>query len=109
MTATATTNSGDYGLWLLATDSGGVELTGWVETAPTNSLSEGRSSTEYWPDYTICRDRQQLPTRIKELGLRLAAGSLLTDLDKDWTVYVTHPDLKALRAQLDNDRAARTG
>lgn len=94
------TTSMDYGLWLLATNDGTITLTGWVETTP--------ATTENWPTYRICSDRQQLPARLDELGLTLAAGAHLDDLDHDWDVYVEHRDLKALRAQLDNDRTPET-
>lgn len=107
--STPATNDENYGLWLLATDTGTVELTGWTETTPSTAPETTPPKTEYWPGYPICEDRQQLPARLEELSLQLSAGSLLSDLDNDWHVHVRHPDRAALRAQLDSERAARTG
>lgn len=106
MTTTTTTNHGTFALWLTAAGNGAIELTGWVEDAPDLNTAETAARTDYWPDYLISRDRQQLPTRLEQLGLQLAAGALLSDLDKDWPVYLTHPDLPALRARLDNERTS---
>lgn len=104
MKATTTMN---YGLWLLANHDGTITLTGWAETTPAAD-PDAPPNTEYWPTYPLCKSRQQLPARLDELGLQLAAGAHLNDLDNDWDVYVEHPDLKALRAILDNERAPRS-
>lgn len=96
----------DYGLWLVRDNTGTITLTGWSETAATTGLN-GSTKTDHWPTYTLCRDPHQLPSRLAELGLDLAAGHDLNDLDKDWDVYVCHPDIVALRAALDNERAPR--
>ena len=51
--------------------------------------------------------RPLLPARLEELGLDLAPGADLNDLDRAWDVYVRHPDLTALRAALDRQKTAR--
>lgn len=94
----------DYGLWLLREPTGAITLTGWSET-PGATSAVAASKTEHWPVYTLCREPSQLAARLTELGLDLAAGHDLSDLDKNWDVYVRHPDIAALRAALDTDRA----
>lgn len=94
-----------YGLWLLSDDAGRITLTGWSEphrddTDPTAATAR----TDHWPTYTLCGDRTQLTDRLTELGLDLAPGADINDLDKAWDVYVRHPDITALRAQLDRER-----
>lgn len=54
--------------------------------------------------YTLCH-RSQLTQRLDDLGLTLAPGADLNDLDMRWDVYLNHADPTALKAQLD---AART-
>lgn len=88
-----------YGLWLLTDDGGRIILHGWSDPdteAPINR-------TDHWPIYTLCQDRTQLSERLDKLGLTLAPGADLGDLDKGWDVYVRHPDLGFLRARLDRD------
>jgi hypothetical protein len=104
MKATTTMN---YGLWLLANDDGTITLTGWTETTPA-ATPDSPPRTEHWPTYTLCQHRQQLPSRLEQLGLHLAAGAHLNDFDNHWDVYVEHPDLNALRAQLNNEGAPRS-
>ena len=96
----------DYGLWLLRDDTGTTTLTGWSETATTATNPDAPTKTEHWPTYTLCHDPNQLPSRLAELGLDLAAGHDLNDLNKDWDVYVRHPNITALRALLDTENAA---
>ena len=87
----------DYGLWLDKDDAGRITLTGWT-------ASEASNTTDHWPVYTLCHDRAQLPDRLDQLGLDLAPGADINDLDKAWDVYVQHPNIAALRAQLDRER-----
>lgn len=94
-----------YGLWLLAESSGAITLTGWSETS-TAATPDGPAKTDHWPTYVLCSNRSQLPSRLAELGLDLDAGADLDDLDKGWDVYLRHPDIGALRTQLDHDRTA---
>ena len=61
----------DYGLWLLADETGGITLTGWSETATAGAASEAAPKTYHWPIYTLCEDRAELPARLTELGLDL--------------------------------------
>ena len=96
----------DYGLWLVRDNTGTITLTGWSEAAAA-TCPDISAKTDHWPTYTLCRDPNQLPSRLAELGLDLAAGHDLNDLDKDWDVYVRHPDIAALRAALDAERAHR--
>ena len=90
----------NYGLWLLRDDTGTITLTGWSETINP----DGATKTEHWPTYALCNDATELPYRLQELGIDLAAGHRLDDLDKEWDVYVRHPDIRALRALLDAER-----
>jgi hypothetical protein len=94
----------DYGLWLLADETGRITLTGWSETGTDPNAT---TRTDHWPAYPLCDDRTQLPARLQELGLDLAPGADLNDLDRAWDVYVRHPDLTALRATLDRHKTAR--
>lgn len=105
MKATTTMN---YGLWLLANDDGTITLTGWAETTPA-ATPDSPPNTEDWPTYPLCQNRQQLPARLEQLGLQLAAGAHLNDFDNHWDVYVEHPNITALRAQLDSERAPKSG
>ncbi|OCB23959.1 MULTISPECIES: hypothetical protein [Mycobacterium] len=105
MTVYQETTHMDYGLWLLREPTGAITLTGWSETPGTATDSAAAGKTEHWPTYTVCREPSQLSARLAELGLDLAAGHDLSDLDKDWDVYVRHPDIAALRAALDTERA----
>ena len=82
----------DYGLWLDTCPDGKVTLKGWTDT--------GAGRTDHWPPYTLCT-RADLPARLSELGLVLAAGHDLTDLDEQWDVYVHHENPAQLRAHLD--------
>jgi hypothetical protein len=97
----------DYGLWLLADETGRVTLTGWSETPTAGVASEAAPKTDNWPIYTLCDDRSELPACLTELGLDLAPGADLNDLDRAWDVYVQHPDLASLRGALDRRRTAR--
>jgi hypothetical protein len=100
----------DYRLWLLCDDTGTITLTGWAETtASTATDPDTASTTEHWPTYTICQNRTQLPARLAQLGLDLAPGADINDFDKDWDVYVKHPDITALRALLDSEQATQFG
>lgn len=81
-----------YGLWLGSTADGRITLHGWTEP------HSGR--TEHWPPYTLCH-RSQLTQRLDDLGLALAPGADLNDLDMRWDVYLTHPNPAALRTRLD--------
>lgn len=83
-----------YGLWLGSTPDGQITLHGWTEPAT------GTGRTEHWPTYTLCH-RTQLAQRLDELGLSLAPGHHITDLDMRWDVYLTHDDPAALRTILD--------
>jgi hypothetical protein len=94
------TASMDYALWLLSDATGAITLSGWAETTD--------ATTEHWPTYTLCQDHAQLPARLAELGLNLAPGADINDFDNDWDIYVTHPDITALRAQLDNKHTHKT-
>lgn len=94
----------DYGLWLLTDPTGRITLTGWADTGTD---TDPTSRTDHWPTYDLCESRDQLPTRLHELGIDLAPGADLSDLDKSWDVYVRHPDIAALKAALDRQRAAR--
>lgn len=95
----------DYGLWLLREPTGTITLTGWSETSGAATSPTASAKTDHWPLYTLCSEPSQLPTRLAELGLELAAGHDLSDLDKNWDVYLRHPDVPALRAALDTERA----
>ena len=97
------TLSMDYGLWLLCDKTGQISLTGWSEL----STDSTETRTDHWPAYTLCEDRAQLPARLSELGLELAPGSDLRDLDKALDVYVRHPDITALRTALERQKSAR--
>lgn len=92
----------DYGLWLLANDTGQITLTGWSETG-----GDSTTRTDHWPTYPLCEDRAQLPDKLHELGLDLAPGADLSDLDKNWDVYVRHTDVTALKALLDRQNASQ--
>ncbi|KEF94861.1 hypothetical protein K883_05285 [Mycobacterium sp. TKK-01-0059] len=105
MTVYQETTHMDYGLWLLREPTGAITLTGWSETPSVATSPAASSKTEHWPAYTLCSEPSHLPSRLTELGLDLAAGHDLSDLDKDWDVYVRHPDIDALRAALDAQRA----
>lgn len=89
-----------YRLWLLADESGQITLTGWSE--PQDEAAGARA--DHWPVYPLSCDRAQLPNRLAELGLDLDVGAALDDLDRQWDCYVRHPDVGALRAQLDKER-----
>lgn len=95
----------DYGLWLLTDSAGQITLTGWSEsTADTDAHTDAK--TDHWPTYILCRTRAQLQDRLHDLGLDLAPGAAIADLDKDWDVYLRHPDITALRTQLERDKNA---
>jgi hypothetical protein len=94
----------DYGLWLLADETGRITLTGWSETGGPEAANGAAPKTEHWPIYTLCDDRAELPARLAELGLDLAPGADLNDLDRAWDVYVQHPDVASLRDALDRER-----
>ena len=95
----------NYGLWLLHDETGTITLTGWSETTNSTTNPDDPTKTEHWPSYTLCTDRNQLPDRLAELGIDLAAGHHLDDLDKDWDVYVRRPDITALRTLLDTEKS----
>lgn len=95
----------DYGLWLLTDSSGRITLNGWSETSAAGASSDAAPKTDHWPPFVLCEDRAQLPERLDELGLDLAPGADLNDLDKRWDVYLCHPDITALRAKLDGERS----
>lgn len=95
----------NYGLWLLADTSGQITLTGWSETSTDAAVPDSTTKTDHWPTYVLCRDRAQLATRLDELGLDLAPGAVLSDLDNAWDVYLHHPDIAALRIQLDRENS----
>lgn len=97
----------DYGLWLLTDPTGRITLTGWAETGTNSADPDAPGRVDHWPTYYLCENREQLPARLQELGLDLAAGADVNDLDKAWDVYVRHPDIAALKATLDHQRAAR--
>ena len=97
----------DYGLWLLTDTSGRITLTGWSETGGDSTNPNAPSRTDHWPTYPLCEDRAQLPGKLHELGLDLAPGADLSDLDKNWDVYVRHADVTALKAALDSRKASR--
>ena len=97
----------DYGLWLLSDETGRITLTGWSETGSDSTDPNATTRTDHWPTYPLCDDRAQLPARLQELGLDLAPGADLDDLDRAWDVYVRHPNLTALRAALDRQKTAR--
>ncbi|MBS4730582.1 hypothetical protein MSM1_20430 [Mycobacterium sp. SM1] len=90
----------DYRLWLLCGDDGVITLTGWTETTGNDTSAK----IEHWPIYTLCQHRSQLADRLTELGLDLAAGADINDLDHNWDVYVRHPDIAALRTQLNREQ-----
>lgn len=96
----------DYGLWLLSDGTGRITLTGWSETGDSTD-PDATTRTDRWPAYPLCDDRAQLPARLQELGLDLAPGADLNDLDRAWDVYVRHPDLTTLKAALDRHKTAR--
>lgn len=95
----------DYGLWLLTDTSGRITLTGWSETSTDTNSLDAPAKIDHWPTYVLCSDRAQLSTRLQELGLDLAPGMDLGNLDKAWDVYLRHPDIAALRTQLDREKA----
>ena len=97
----------DYGLWLLTDETGQITLTGWSEAPADDTLPDAAPKTDHWPRYTLCEDRSALPVRLTELGLHLAPGADLNDLDRSWDVYVQHPDLTELRAALDRQKPRR--
>lgn len=86
-----------YSIYLRAEDDGTVILNVLTEN------STNRPRPDHWPAYTLCQNPDEVPNRLTELGLTLAAGSHLTDVAKRYCVYLHHPDLTALRAQLDSD------
>lgn len=92
----------DYGLRLLSDDAGRITLSGWSQTDDSGPATSAKA--DHWPAYTLCVDRTQLPNRLTELGLELAPGADINDLEKSWDVYVRHPDITALRARLDRER-----
>lgn len=94
----------DYGLWLLRDADGAITLTGWSQTTSSETASTTTAKVEQWPTYILSHDRANLPERLAELGLDLAPGHMITDLDKDREVYVTHSDTNALRTRLDNQQ-----
>ncbi len=96
----------DYRLWLLADASGRITLHGWSETS--SDSADTAPKVHHWPTYHLCDDPAQLPARLEELGLELAAGADLGDLHRTWDVYLRHPDPSGLRASLDR-RSAHTG
>ncbi len=97
----------DYGLRLLIDPTGRITLSGWAETGASGTDPDAPVRTDHWPTYDLCGTRDQLPARLQELGLELAPGADLNDLDKAWDVYVRHPDIAALKATLDRQRATR--
>lgn len=96
----------DYGLWLLTDPSGRITLNGWSETSADHTSPDTPAKTDHWPTFVLCEDRAQLAERLNALGLELAPGADLNDLDKSWDVYLRHCDITALRAQLDRERTA---
>lgn len=96
----------DYELWLITDTSGRITLTGWSETSTESAHPDASAKIDHWPTYLLCGDRAQLPDRLQELGLDLAAGMDLGNLDKAWDVYLRHPDITALRTQLDREKSA---
>lgn len=96
----------DYGLWLLTDSTGRITLTGWAETGAKGSDPDAPARTDHWPTYELCDSRDQLPARLEELGIDLAPGADLNDLDKAWDVYIRHPDISALKTALDRQRTA---
>jgi hypothetical protein len=84
-------------LWLLIGAQGTVTLTGLSESETATG-----ARTEHWPAYPLCDHAEQLPARLEELGLTLAPGAQLSDLDHRWDVYVRHTNPVALRAQLED-------
>lgn len=97
----------DYGLWLLTDPTGRITLTGWAETSATGTDPDVPVRTDHWPTYDLCENRDQLPGRLQELGLNLAPGADLNDLDKAWDVNLRHPEIATLKATLDRQRATR--
>ena len=97
----------DYGLWLLSDETGRITLTGWSETGSDSTDAGAATRAERWPTYPLCDDRARLPARLQELGLDLAPGADLNDLDRAWDVYVRHPDITALKAALDRQKTPR--
>jgi hypothetical protein len=97
----------DYGLRLLTDPTGRISLTGWAETDTNGSDPDAPGRTDHWPTYDLCESREELPARLEELGLDLAPGADLNDLDKAWDVYLRHPDIAALKTTLDRQRTAR--
>lgn len=90
-----------YRLWLVSEETGQITLTGWSESEGAAS----RTKTDHWPRYKLCAAANQLPARLAELGIDLDAGADLSDLSRHWDCYVRHPDIAALRAQLDQDKS----
>ncbi|OFJ51867.1 hypothetical protein BEL07_20630 [Mycolicibacterium grossiae] len=97
----------DYGLWLLTDPTGRITLTGWAETSAAGPDPDAPGRTDHWPTYDLCESRDQLPARLQELGLDLAPGADLNDLDKAWDVNLRHPDIAALKSALDRQRTAQ--
>ncbi len=95
----------DYGLWLLTDDTGRITLNGYSERDP-DPAAPTAVRTDHWPTFVLCDDRAQLPEKLAELGLELAAGADLNDLGKNWDVYLRHSDITALRSQLDSLKSA---
>ena len=91
----------DYGLWLLSNETGQITLTGWSQTGSDSTNPDASPRTDHWPTYPLCEHRAQLPARLRELGLDLAPGADLNDLERAWDVYLSHPDVTALKAALD--------
>ena len=91
----------EYGLWLLSDEDGQITLTGWSQTGSDSTDPDASTRTDHWPTYPLCDNRAQLPTRLQELGLDLAPGADLNDLERAWDVYLSHPDVTALKAALD--------
>lgn len=91
----------EYGLWLLFGENGQITLTGWSQTGSDSTNPDASTRTDHWPTYPLCENRAQLPGRLQELGLDLAPGADLNDLERAWDVYLSHPDVTALKAALD--------
>jgi len=85
-----------YRLWLLTDPAGQIALTGWSDSDTNNRDSQ----PDHWPAYPLCQTHTQLTGRLTELGIELAPGADLNDLNKHWDVYVRHPDINTLRKRL---------
>lgn len=92
----------EYKLWLICDSSGAISLTGWSETI-NNASSAAAIRLDQWPIFPLCADRAKLHHRLAELGLQPAPGFSIDDLDRQWDVYVCHPDITALRERLAAD------